>query len=285
MATLAEMKAELAAIKAELQQQQPQQPQTLAEMKAELAELRAPEPSKSESAVRGALQGSTLGFGDEIMGRIAQGYIGARKALGIDPEDLFEGDVYEQARDEIRTENQAAREANPWTYGGAEVVGSVLPAVLTGGGGTTAQIGKAGLYGGTYGAGSSEADTAEGVAKDAITTGLLTAGTAGILKGIPPTVKAGKGLLDKAASKIPFVNASGGDVLATGAGLMSGGLLNGAGSLATKKFIVNPLVARAAGAKTAEKAMQAVGKNFTPGQNSKYLTGLLQAIHDDSTSP
>jgi hypothetical protein len=258
----------------------------------EVMDIEDATPSKAESAARGALQGSTLGFGDEIMGRVAQGYIGARKALGIDPEDLFEGDVYEQARDEIRGENQAAREANPLTYGASEFAGSVVPAVATGGGGAIPQIAKAGLYGGTYGAGSSEGETMGEVMDDAMTTGLMTAGTAGLLKGTGVLASKGKGLLDKGAEKVSSylpgnMAVTGGDLFVGGVGLL-GGPAAAVGSLVTKKAtnkVFQPLVTMAAGNKTAQKAAEMAGKTFTPGQTSKYLTGLLQAIHDDSTSP
>lgn len=82
-----------------------------------------PDVSKLESFLRGGGQGLSFGFGDELTGAV---------------ESLFTDKGYTTARDESRAANDAARAANPWTYGGAEVGGAVLPSILAelGSGGT-----------------------------------------------------------------------------------------------------------------------------------------------------
>jgi hypothetical protein len=69
-------------------------------------------PSQLESGVRGLAQGATLGFGDELTG-------GAEALLDKirgHHEEL--GKLYAKHRDEARKANEAAKAANPLTYGG-----------------------------------------------------------------------------------------------------------------------------------------------------------------------
>lgn len=85
--------------------------------------------SKLESFLRGGGQGLSFGFGDEMTGAV---------------ESLFTDKAYTEARDESRAANTAAREANPWTYGGSEVGGAVIPslvAALASGGTATPAVG------------------------------------------------------------------------------------------------------------------------------------------------
>jgi len=73
-----------------------------------------PDISKLESFLRGGGQGLSFGYGDELTGAL---------------ESLFTDKSYTTSRDESRAANEAARKANPWTYGGAEVGGAVLPTI------------------------------------------------------------------------------------------------------------------------------------------------------------
>ena len=88
----------------------------------------AQEPGYAESATRGALQGATLGYSDEIAGGIEAGTRSALRFFGSDIEDK----TYQQARDEARAKNERAQKANPWTYGIGEVGGGVATALVPG---------------------------------------------------------------------------------------------------------------------------------------------------------
>lgn len=93
--------------------------------------------SGAESALAGAKQGMTLGFVDELGGGIQAGL---DKVFGgvsdVDAElaaQGFQGDllpdsssVYKQARDENRTDDKAARAANPGMYFTGELGGGLL---------------------------------------------------------------------------------------------------------------------------------------------------------------
>lgn len=77
-----------------------------------------PEVSVGESLGRGALQGVTLGFGDEIYGAAKGAY---DKVLGSGD---FSG-TYATERDAVRAANDKARDANPATYFAGELAGGV----------------------------------------------------------------------------------------------------------------------------------------------------------------
>ncbi len=129
-------------------------------------------PGKTESAIRGALQGATANFSDEI-----QGGIGAALARLLRP-DLFEdqsfSDTYKEGRDIVRAEDKAAYEANPWSYGGGAVAGSIvtgskIPFAAT----RPARLAQFGGIGALSGYGGSEATTKQGQMYDAAIGGAL----------------------------------------------------------------------------------------------------------------
>lgn len=147
-------------------------------------------PGQAESAVAGVGQGGTFGFGDEIYGALASISEPIQDAVRSQLFDLMNPEYagyyasareeigprsYEQYRDDARGINAAAQEANPWTYGAAEI-GTGLAGGLAGGARAAAgQAFKAAVprlagvgaaYGGVSGAGFSDADTAAGVAGD-----------------------------------------------------------------------------------------------------------------------
>lgn len=162
-----------------------------------------PQVSQIESGARGAVQGLTFGFGDEIYG----GVKGAANYL------LGDGDfsqTYARERDAVREANKRAQEANPGTYLAGEIGGSVVVpgagvarGLATGGkaamralpaiGETKAAqyVGQYAVpgaaYGGTYAAGVSEGQTAGAVAEDAA-KGAGTGGLIGLFT--PPVVNA-----------------------------------------------------------------------------------------------
>jgi hypothetical protein len=91
-------------------------------------------PGQLESLGRGAAQGGSLGFSDEIAG----GVEAALEKLRGAHEDI--GKLYVRHRDESRAANEAAQQANPLTYGGGKILGGLAPAVLTAGESLPAQI-------------------------------------------------------------------------------------------------------------------------------------------------
>jgi hypothetical protein len=126
-------------------------------------------PSKMESLGRGALQGATFGFGDEIYGAAKGAY---DKVLGSG--DF--GGTYAKERDAVRSANKRAADANPLSYFAGEVGGGVaLPFGMAGAGAKAAtQATNAGLaarsvtaakqgagYGAAYGFGTAEGDAAQ----------------------------------------------------------------------------------------------------------------------------
>jgi len=146
-----------------------------------------PDVSRMESLGRGALQGVTFGFGDEIYGGLA----GAADYV------TGQGFNYEQNRDAVRESNRKAQEANPGTYLVGEIAGGVAlpfgvagtaaraPGIVSNAArvaglapeirqaatfgqrvGTGARMGAS--YGGLYGAGTSEGETWQDVATDTL---------------------------------------------------------------------------------------------------------------------
>lgn len=176
---------------------------------------------------RGALQGASMGFSDEITGAV---------------ESSLTDKSYEQARDEARKANEEAQKRSPWLFGGGELAGglgtmaipgigqagggtfvaSKLPALarLMKAGGTTGALAKAAAVapeaaalGGLYGAGKSEAKTASGVASDAAEgaamgavggAGLSLAGSA-IVPQASKVAQWSKNKLQESFDDIPFL--------------------------------------------------------------------------------
>lgn len=169
--------------------------------------------SPLESAGRGALQGATFGFGDEIYG------------VGAGAVDFIKGDGFNYAknRDDVRANNDAAREANPGSYIAGEIGGGLaLPfgvartganagarvlGRLTGiapeaqqaatlGGRVMQGAGQGARAGATYGIGTSNADLTQGDFGGAALDTVKGAGGGAILGGaLVPAVDAGAAVL------------------------------------------------------------------------------------------
>lgn len=113
----------------------------------------------------------------------------AKEALGVDP--LASRSVYQQARDEARRELKQSSEANPKTYLGANLVGSLLvpgPKGLKKVGGAVVRPwvtrATAGALGGAAaGAGMSEEEGVGGVVEDALISGGIGGVAAPVLGG------------------------------------------------------------------------------------------------------
>lgn len=136
----------------------------------ELAAARAPAPSKDtsalskvNSAMRGAAQGGTLGFADELYGLVGGGINSVK-------DDKPFGQSYREARDYARGKDAEAQADNPKTSMAGNVAGALSTAfvpglgVLNAGKGATiaGSAAKGALAGGLSGLGNSEADVTKG---------------------------------------------------------------------------------------------------------------------------
>ena len=140
----------------------------LAFMQQEISNPQPPDVSQAESLGRGAVQGVTFGFGDEIYGAAKGAY---DKVIGSGD---FSG-TYAKERDAVRTANDRAQEANPTSYFAGELGGGVaLPFGFARAGVKGAQLANAGLkarsmaaakegavYGAAYGLGNGEGDVGD----------------------------------------------------------------------------------------------------------------------------
>lgn len=148
-----------------------------------------PQTSGAEALGRGAVQGATLGFGDEIAAgakslginpKVAYGLAAAMPPLAVTYAQvqaakklLTEREKvkpeYAAERDAIRAQNDLAREEHPKTYLGGQVGGGLATALVPGVAPST--LAKLALAGGAYGAGAglgeSTADLTEGDVKGA----------------------------------------------------------------------------------------------------------------------
>jgi len=142
-------------------------------------------PGMLESGLRGAAQGITGGFQDELEGALA----GAGRAIGFEG---FGGNItdihpspggptldwdkisgaYADARDKQRGVNADARASNPKTYGAGEIGGTIGQNILipglnaAKGAGLAANVGRGAIQGAIAGSGHSDASDALGLAKD-----------------------------------------------------------------------------------------------------------------------
>lgn len=129
--------------------------------------------SRLASAGRGAMQGATLGWSDEIKGGLGAAY--ARMTRPELFQDQTVGETYRQGRDMERSADKEAQDKNPGTYGAAEFAGGMLtPAVGLSG---TPSAARLAAVGGGYGAGSaagySKAEDVKDIMKDAALGGAI----------------------------------------------------------------------------------------------------------------
>jgi hypothetical protein len=136
----------------------------------------ATSPGKMASLGRGAAQGATLGFGDEIQGLIQA----ALPVAGDEGKSFFQR--YNAERNAARQTNEAAQKAHGGYYLGGNIVGGMAPAVLTATlapAGAASRIAQGAGIGATAGTGESRAENLGGLAKDAA----IGAGVGGALAG------------------------------------------------------------------------------------------------------
>lgn len=145
------------------------------------------QPSQLEAGVRGAAQGLSMGFSDELTGLV---------------ESLLSDKSYQQARDESRAAYKAAEQAHPITYTGSEIVsGFAVPGLgwAKGGAGALKGLAKVGAraaegaaLGGLGAYGMSEKEGVEGLKEGAkgATVGAVAAPVlGGLLDKVIPTTK------------------------------------------------------------------------------------------------
>ncbi len=163
-------------------------------------------PGKLESALRGASQAATFGFGDEaqaFLRSLSPVQIGSTAGGWPKLEGNTEFGEYSKLRDQQRAANVAAQEENPWSYGGGAVAASLPQGLLTGRAALTVaktlpgRLGVAGATGGALGAvhgvGKSEDDLARSVRNEAligVAGGVLGQGVGEALYAAPAVAKA-----------------------------------------------------------------------------------------------
>jgi hypothetical protein len=153
-------------------------------------------PGYLESLGRGALQGGTLGFSDEIGGAIEA----ALEDLRGTHENI--GKLYAKHRDESRAANAAAQQANPITYGAGQVAGGLAPALLTSGASLPEQLAAGAAMGGLGALG--EADKLDEKALGNVGEGIV-GGAAGA--GLGNLAAKGAGAIAKPAAEALEANA------------------------------------------------------------------------------
>ncbi len=174
-----------------------------------------PQVDKSTSAARGAVQGASYGFGDEIAAAVDTG---VSKVPGLrEFAQMLHGDnlpiddpslTYSQRRDAYRAKNEQAQQANPKTYIAGELAGG-LAAPIPGGaavkgataGAKIASVAKTGAkVGAAAGLGMSKADLTQGEYGKAATDTAIGAATGAVVA--PVIHGAGKAV----GAALDFVN-------------------------------------------------------------------------------
>ena len=142
-----------------------------------------------EAGARGALQGATMGYSDEMVG----GLSAAWDKLRGNTRPIAE--IYAEQRDKQRAIEAAASQQNPAAYGAGELGGSIASLAIPGMGvakaGKLAMVGKEALRGAATGAGTSqEALGTEGSLAEMAKAAALNAMVGGA--GLAATTKLGK---------------------------------------------------------------------------------------------
>lgn len=148
-----------------------------------------------EAGARGAVQGATFGFSDEIGGALG----GAYDAL---TSDKSLKDAYIENRDRIREADRKAAEDSEMAYGVGNLGGGIASGIATGGASLVGKgatlLAKMGLgaaegagYGALSGVGSSDAEDVGGVAKDAAIGGIIGGAAGGTMPAVISGVATG----------------------------------------------------------------------------------------------
>lgn len=159
--------------------------------------------SQLESGLRGAAQGATFGFADELTG----GLEAAKDWITNDPAGFM--DNYKKHRDEARVNYRAAEAANPKTYLGGQLGGSVPTLFVPGlgaaeaGAGLASVIGRGAVQGAAMGLGASEGENASDLARDAA-IGAGVGGAAGAIgdKIVGPAISGASNLAESFGNRL-----------------------------------------------------------------------------------
>lgn len=151
-------------------------------------------PDLTENLARAAGQGLTFGWGDELL---SFGQAGLDQLLhGDDGKDFWQRYDSNVARE--RRNLEAFRQENPIAAYGAEILGSLPTALLTGGSSSATGLGRIGtnllangIQGAFYGAGSATGDTLADRGWGALIGAGTSAGTGALLEGVGGVVNAG----------------------------------------------------------------------------------------------
>lgn len=137
--------------------------------------------TKLESAARGAAQGITMGYADEMAGAL-----GAGKDVITGKSSIKDvGQSYKKNRDESREEYAKAEADNPMTYKAGDAAGTVGSFFIPGLNAVKGVKGAAAL-GALAGVGRSAAEDAGGLAKDAAVGGALGAVGGSVAEKVAP---------------------------------------------------------------------------------------------------
>src|SRR3954470_8043725 len=121
-------------------------------------------PGTGESLLRGGAQGASLGYQDELAG-VLEALVD--KVAGKDQGKSF-AELYRRHRDEARKANEAAKEAHPYAYGGADIAGSLASGLaLPLGEGLAGALKLGAGLGAASGLGTSQSDLTQGDVKGA----------------------------------------------------------------------------------------------------------------------
>jgi hypothetical protein len=145
--------------------------------------------TKTESAFRGAAQGASMGFADELVGALKA--VGERVMAVEETPAVGLVDSYKKYRSQERLKNEQARRDNPVSYTGGEFAGSIGTSFVPGmgwlnvakGASTAAKIGTAAKAGALIGAGTSNADLTEGQGKELLKDVAQGASTGAAVQG------------------------------------------------------------------------------------------------------
>lgn len=165
----------------------PKAEKSTAELIAQHQQLSKPKRAKTpefESFLRGAAQGASLGYADELTGALeAAGDVLTGKAR---TQDIL--DQYRKRREESRLAYKTAQQDSPYWYGGGELTGGLATTAIPGlsfakGASLGSKLGTAAKLGAAVGGGASEADLTKGEAADLATDVGLGAAAGGVLQG------------------------------------------------------------------------------------------------------
>lgn len=146
------------------------------------------QPGRLEALARGAKQGVTFGFGDELSGALDYVLSGGKEGS------------YTKGRDEARANDAAAKEAHGGYFTAGEVGGGIASSIVPGvgelgglvkGAGFAANAVRGAGAGILSGIGNSESTDVAGIAKDAAISGLAGGAVGGVVGGIANKVAGG----------------------------------------------------------------------------------------------